>query len=95
MEADENKMRKAAHLMVQNLASNLAMVTCKEPLRISMTSSLRNIFVANGFTDVCMILLMSILGVNNPTHLFCHLGYIGASHPIDGRGQFGPCLHSH
>ncbi|KAG2174664.1 hypothetical protein INT44_006928 [Umbelopsis vinacea] len=51
MEADENKMRKAAHLMVQNLASNLAMVTCKEPLRISMTASLRNIFVANGFTD--------------------------------------------
>jgi CCR4-NOT transcription complex subunit 1 len=52
MEADENKMRKAAHLMVQNLASNLAMVTCKEPLRISMTSNLRSIFVANGFTDV-------------------------------------------
>lgn len=52
MEADENKMRKAAHLMVQNLASNLAMVTCKEPLRISMTSNLRTIFVANGFTDV-------------------------------------------
>jgi CCR4-NOT transcription complex subunit 1 len=52
MESDENKMRKAAHLMVQNLASNLAMVTCKEPLRISMTSNLRSIFVANGFTDV-------------------------------------------
>ncbi|CAM0140611.1 CCR4-NOT core subunit cdc39, variant 2 [Umbelopsis sp. WA50703] len=51
MESDENKMRKAAHLMVQNLASNLAMVTCKEPLRISMTSNLRSIFVANGFTD--------------------------------------------
>jgi CCR4-NOT transcription complex subunit 1 len=61
MEADENKMRKAAHLMVQNLASNLAMVTCKEPLRISMTSNLRSIFVTNGLTDVsCMTMCISM-----------------------------------
>ena len=33
MEPDENKMRKAAHLMVQNLASSLALVAYKDPLR--------------------------------------------------------------
>lgn len=36
-------MRKAAHLMVQNLAGSLALVTCKEPLRVSMSSHLRSL----------------------------------------------------
>ncbi|KAI9310521.1 CCR4-Not complex component, Not1-domain-containing protein [Dichotomocladium elegans] len=51
VESDENKMRKAAHLMVQNLAGSLAMVTCKEPLRMSMINNLRSIFMSNGLTD--------------------------------------------
>jgi CCR4-NOT transcription complex subunit 1 len=42
-EPDENKMRKAAHLMVQNLAGSLALVTCKEPLRLSMNNHLKNL----------------------------------------------------
>ncbi|KAI8375479.1 CCR4-Not complex component, Not1-domain-containing protein [Blakeslea trispora] len=50
-EMDENKMRKAAHLMVQNLAASLAMVTSKEPLRLSMVANLRAIFVAHGLND--------------------------------------------
>lgn len=52
MESDENKMRKAAHLMAQNLAGSLAMVTCKEPLRLTLTTNLRNVFLANGLADV-------------------------------------------
>ncbi|KAI8372978.1 CCR4-Not complex component, Not1-domain-containing protein [Radiomyces spectabilis] len=51
MESDENKIRKAAHLMVQNLAGSLAMVTSKEPLRLSMVTNLRTVFVAHGMTD--------------------------------------------
>ncbi|KAI9490122.1 CCR4-Not complex component, Not1-domain-containing protein [Zychaea mexicana] len=51
VESDENKMRNAAHLMGQNLAGSLAMVTCKEPLRLSMATNLRAIFMANGLTD--------------------------------------------
>ncbi|KAI8335037.1 CCR4-Not complex component, Not1-domain-containing protein [Chlamydoabsidia padenii] len=51
MESDENKMRKAAHLMVQNLAGSLAMVTCKEPLRLALATNLRNIFMANGLAE--------------------------------------------
>lgn len=54
MESDENKMRTAAHLMAQNLAGSLAMVTCKEPLRLTMVTNLRNIFVANGIAEVSL-----------------------------------------
>ncbi|KAI7854467.1 CCR4-Not complex component, Not1-domain-containing protein [Circinella umbellata] len=51
VESDENKMRNAAHLMAQNLAGSLAMVTCKEPLRLSMATNLRAIFMTNGLAD--------------------------------------------
>lgn len=43
MESDEAKMRKAAQLMVSNLAGSLALVTCKEPLRGSVATNLRNL----------------------------------------------------
>mmetsp|Transcript_3255 Transcript_3255/g.6046 ORF Transcript_3255/g.6046 Transcript_3255/m.6046 type:complete len:2350 (+) Transcript_3255:179-7228(+) len=43
MEPDEKKMRKAAHLMVSNLAGALALVTCKEPLRVSIGNHLRSL----------------------------------------------------
>lgn len=46
MESDENKMRKAAQLMVANLAGSLALVTCREPLRTSITTILRQL-IAN------------------------------------------------
>jgi len=42
-EADD-AMRSAAHMMVQNLAGSLALVTCKEPLRHSMCTHLRPTF---------------------------------------------------
>lgn len=45
-EPDENKMRNAAQLMVQNLAGSLAMVTCKEPLRVAIANNLRSVFTA-------------------------------------------------
>lgn len=39
-EPDESKMRRAAHQMVQSLTSSLALVTCKEPLRVSISNHL-------------------------------------------------------
>ncbi|KAI9468493.1 MAG: CCR4-Not complex component, Not1-domain-containing protein [Benjaminiella poitrasii] len=51
METDENKMRKAAHMMAQNLAASLAMVTSKEPLRLSVVANLQAIFLAHGLND--------------------------------------------
>lgn len=56
MEMDENKMRKAAHIMAQNLAASLAMVTSKEPLRLSIVANLRTIFLAHGMNEVIGIL---------------------------------------
>jgi len=46
MEGDENKMRKAAQLMVANLAGSLALVTCREPLHTSISSHLRNLLMS-------------------------------------------------
>ncbi|CAL5366920.1 unnamed protein product [Camellia sinensis] len=42
MESDETCIYNAAHLMVASLAGSLAHVTCKEPLRVSISSQLRN-----------------------------------------------------
>eukprot|EP00898_Chlorokybus_atmophyticus_P005844 jgi/Chlat1/6260/Chrsp44S05774 len=46
MEPDEGRMRKAAHLMVSSLAGSLALVTCKEPLRVSMANHHRQLLQA-------------------------------------------------
>lgn len=43
MEPDEQKLRKAAHLMVSSLSGSLALVTCKEPLRVSLQSQLKEV----------------------------------------------------
>lgn len=51
MEGDEGKMATAAHLMVQCLAGSLALVTCKEPLRLSMVAHVRTLLLQNGFTE--------------------------------------------
>ncbi|XP_004306964.1 PREDICTED: CCR4-NOT transcription complex subunit 1-like [Fragaria vesca subsp. vesca] len=42
MESDDTRILNAAHLMVASLAGSLAHVTCKEPLRSSILSQLRN-----------------------------------------------------
>jgi len=43
MEPDEARMRNAAHQMVSSLAGSLALVTCKEPLRVSLTNQLKQL----------------------------------------------------
>ncbi|EIW72732.1 hypothetical protein TREMEDRAFT_72862 [Tremella mesenterica DSM 1558] len=64
MEGDPAKLRHAAHLMVQNLAGSLAMVTCKEALRTSMIGNVRAMLAQNGYTDENMPDMM-IHGVVN------------------------------
>ena len=51
-EANEEKMRKAAHSMAAKLAGSLAMVTCKEPLRTNLAQHLRQYLAEHGFSDV-------------------------------------------
>jgi len=47
LEPDEVKMRAAANQMVANLTSSLALVTCKEPLRVSITNHLNQLLEQN------------------------------------------------
>lgn len=66
-EGDERKLRHNAKLMVQSLAGSLALVTCKEPLRISIIQHLKSSFLQNGIPEVrkvlsyFRILLLSVL----------------------------------
>ncbi|CAO3700331.1 unnamed protein product [Rhizopus stolonifer] len=64
-ESDENKMRKAAHMMARSLAGSLAMVTCKEPLRVSMINNMQNIFVNNGLNEAAADEVASITAIDN------------------------------
>jgi CCR4-NOT transcription complex subunit 1 len=41
MEPDEEKLRAAAHTVVKSLSGALALVTCKEPLRMSIMNNVR------------------------------------------------------
>lgn len=41
LEPDEDRIRKASRQMAQQLSGSLALVTCKEPLRMSMTNYIR------------------------------------------------------
>ncbi|KAL1669392.1 CCR4-Not complex component, Not1-domain-containing protein [Schizophyllum commune] len=54
-EANEEKMRKAAHSMAAKLAGSLAMVTCKEPLRTNLAQHLRQYLAEHGFSDIAAV----------------------------------------
>ena len=71
MEGEQSRMRHAAHLMVQNLAGNLALVTCKEPLRTSMISNIRSMLAQNGFTEENMPDAMIAGCVNENLEVAC------------------------
>lgn len=73
MEGDEDKLRKAALLMVQNLAGSLALVTCKEPLRLSIVQHLKTLFLQSGFSDVSNMRFSS--GVVRTANAFCGIEY--------------------
>lgn len=51
----EDKLRKAAQLMVQKLAGSLALVTCKDALRSNLGPHLRQALIEQGFSEVCAI----------------------------------------
>jgi len=53
-EPDESKMRSAAIGMAQRLAGYLALVTCKEPMRLSMVNNIRSGLIQNGYSDTAV-----------------------------------------
>lgn len=44
LDPEEQRMRIAAHHMVKNLTAGMAMITCRDPLLISITANLRSAF---------------------------------------------------
>ena len=46
LDPDENRMCLAAHYLTRNLTAGMAMITCKDPLFVSITTALKNAFVA-------------------------------------------------
>lgn len=53
MDPDESHMRKAAHCMVRNLTSGLAMITCREQVVQILIANLKQHFLTA--LIVCMI----------------------------------------
>jgi len=65
MEPDEKKMGKAAHLMVSCLAGSLALVTCKEPLRVSIGNHLRSLLTQAGVEPAVVDQVVQVCAAEN------------------------------
>ncbi|XP_057692284.1 CCR4-NOT transcription complex subunit 1 isoform X7 [Corythoichthys intestinalis] len=46
LDSEESRMRVAAHHMMRNLTAGMAMITCREPLLVSISANLKNSFAA-------------------------------------------------
>ncbi|KAG2489762.1 hypothetical protein HYH03_011713 [Edaphochlamys debaryana] len=71
-DGDENRLRKAAHLMVSSLAGSLSLVTAKDPLRISLTNQLRQMLQPQVADTAMLDQIISVL-VNDNLDLGCTL----------------------
>ncbi|KAF9052783.1 Not1-domain-containing protein [Panaeolus papilionaceus] len=50
-EPNEDKLRRAGHLMAQKLAGSLALVTCKDPLKSNLATHIRQHLSEHGFGE--------------------------------------------
>lgn len=51
-DGDHSKVIRASDLIIQNLAGSLALVTCREPLRMSLNTNLKKIFEEHLMEDL-------------------------------------------
>mmetsp|Transcript_26187 Transcript_26187/g.86121 ORF Transcript_26187/g.86121 Transcript_26187/m.86121 type:complete len:2355 (-) Transcript_26187:1156-8220(-) len=73
LEQDEQQLKAAAHMMVQNLAGSLALVTSKEPLRHTMCNQLRAILNKTNLFDSSLIEQAAQLVANDNLDLGCNI----------------------
>ena len=71
-EPSEQQLRSGAHLMIANLAGSLALVTCKEPLRVSISNHLRA-FLLRVTQDQTMVEQIVQVCANDNLELGCML----------------------
>jgi CCR4-NOT transcription complex subunit 1 len=65
LEADEKKVLRGTHLMVQKLSGSLALVTCREPLRQSLNINLRKLLDETNLEEDSKDKIMHIASVDN------------------------------
>ncbi|KAL6309158.1 Not1-domain-containing protein [Sparassis latifolia] len=70
-EVNEDKLRKAGHLMAQKLAGSLALVTCKEPLKSNLGGHIRHFLADFGFSDQMISEQVIFLIVQDNLDLAC------------------------
>jgi CCR4-NOT transcription complex subunit 1 len=70
MEPDEEKLRSAAHTVVKALSGALALVTCKEPLRMSIQNNIR--VMARELPDQALPEGHVLMFVNDNLDLVCN-----------------------
>lgn len=58
-DGDYERVIAAARLIVQNLAGSLALVTCREPLRMSLTTNLKKLFESHFKSELGLDILKS------------------------------------
>lgn len=71
-EPNELQLRSGAHLMISNLAGSLALVTCREPLRISISNHLRTL-LAQTTSDAAIIDQIVQVCSNDNLELGCYV----------------------
>jgi CCR4-NOT transcription complex subunit 1 len=71
-EPNEQNLRRAAHLMISNLAGSMALVTCKEPLRVSIGNHLRSL-LAQSISDQSVVEQIVQVCSNDNLELGCML----------------------
>lgn len=73
LEPDEQKMRLAAQNMVRALAASISTVTCKDPLRESLATHLRQLMVTNGYADHESLSEQITMAVNDNIDAVCSI----------------------
>ncbi|PUU75369.1 hypothetical protein B9Z19DRAFT_1067465 [Tuber borchii] len=72
-EGDEGKMRNAAHIVVRYLAGGLALVTCKDPLRMSMHNNIRALLAKSGYNEQVITDQTITVCVNDNIDIACQI----------------------
>ncbi|KAK3075079.1 hypothetical protein LTS18_014106, partial [Coniosporium uncinatum] len=70
-EVDDGKLREAAHSVVKALSGSLALVTCKEPLRMTITNNIR--LLARDLPDQGPPEGLIIMFVNDNIDMICNM----------------------
>lgn len=71
-EGNEQQLRKYAHMMIANISGSLALVTCKEPLRLSICNHLRSL-LAQSISDQNLIEQIVQVCSNDNLEIGCKL----------------------